>query len=105
MLPPAIYNELYCLDSPLSDIVIDYFIEELTKYNIAVVQVINCDVIIYFDFILGDVKGELKIDRMDNFFQIHAQSPEGIYIPACGDWTNISHFLKGLSINIYNNSY
>jgi hypothetical protein len=99
MLPNAIKKELFAIEYKINDIAIEYIIEELKKFNFEVSNILDCDASIIVDFEreINKTKGELRIDRIEQCFEISARIGDATFLPISGGWSIIEEYLSQLS--------
>lgn len=101
MLPLQISSELFNIRNRVSDIIIEYIVDELWKYGFTVTRIDNCDTYVYIDFEnRKGVTGELKIDRFNKEFNISAKDGDTVIMPMFGDWTVVLKYLTSLAVGL-----
>ncbi len=96
MMPAIIYNELFDLTHPVSDITLSYIFDLLTASDLLISDYRNYDVMIIIAFYNKekDLIGELRINRMLKEFEICIQCGKVLILPAHGDWDLVTEYLQ-----------
>lgn len=89
----------------LSDVACQQIADELEQYGLVVKNILNYDhaLIFYFGTIIlpsgpfvTTIVGELRIDRIDKYFEIIATCGEYLIFPVKGQWEDVGRFLEQL---------
>jgi len=99
MLPHVIKKELFAIEYKINDVAVEYIVEELKKFNFEVLGVFDYDASIIIDFERksNNTKGEFRVDRIKQCFEISARINDITFLPASGDWDIINTYLQQLS--------
>lgn len=99
MLPKQVESELFDLNNHVNDNIIEYISDELWHHGLTLLEVTDCDVYVYIDFIGENIVGELRIDRFKKHYEIVARTINETILPVRGSWDIIEKYLICLSMN------
>jgi len=97
VLPDAIHEEIFCLSSKTSDIVIDYLCADIERLGFVTRKVNNYDCSIIIDFARQGTHANLRIDRIYKTFEVVARHGDVVILPRIGGWNDILDYLQKLS--------
>lgn len=78
---------------------VEAIIEAITDLGYTTLSCNDCDLVIYIDISSEDIEGELRIDRLEQCFQLNIKSKSNSFVilPIMGDWQTISNHLELLN--------
>lgn len=105
LLPQSILSDIFNTEYKLTDISIDYLIDELELHDVQVIDHDNYDCVVVIRFTNDKIKleGELRINRIMQHFDIIVRIDDIVFLPAIGDWNMVIEYLnKAISSKIGN---
>lgn len=97
VLPGAIHDEIFCLSSKTSDVVIDYLCSDIEQLGYVTRNVENYDCSIIIDFERQGIQANLRIDRIYKTFEVVARYEDETILPRIGGWDDALDYLEKLS--------
>ena len=106
VLPDIIQDEIFCLSSRVSDVVIDHLCSDIEQFEFVIRNVTNYDCSIIIDLVresqdsIPHTHVNLRIDRIFRIFEITAEYGDEMVLPRIGDWDGTLDYLEKLSNGI-----
>jgi len=93
MLPETVKSELFDVRHHVGDMALEFICSKIEEFGFVVDEQENLDLAVRITFKNGDDHGELRIDRLQQEFEICAVVDGETIFPMVGNWDLVLRFL------------